>query len=1234
MPESAKPQFHAFYSNSYEALREALVAVCRAERDAMKAASGDASWFFRRIPVIVPSSAVSADLARAFADRSAVGVSSAVDFKPIGEWFTPVSGTPLGNSSRASELEWLIWAKLLDEGFLRKKTSESLRRYLSLPDGSPKPASDASRFELARRIAAAFTKYSTYRFDWVYSWFTGGEPLGRTDSERARREAAAFAEQEGTAAWQRDLWRWFAEAPRGRQHRWRGINDLAELADRMLRPGVLGARPLDSGAALHVFAPSGLPPLVLPFLYEKSLRDPVYLYLLNPSESFWFSPEDWRIARRRFGGGDEAPGDAGSCPWLRRNAGQTRALIDRVWRFTTAESPENVEDDAEGTDGGVPKPVSRPFAPDDAIQDFKVSLEDPDTVIPVDPAALAGHGTGEAASKRTMLDAVHEAVFLNRARFLEDPDWTADHEREAALYREPEAGLPSVRIASAPTLRREAEGLADWIYALRAEGVKASEILVVTPDLAKAAPVIGAVFSALPERIDFTVSGRSLEDLSEAARAFRLLGEFLSGRAEAEAFADLISSPAVAKNWGFSGDDAETIAGWLAAAGYRRGLSERHLENALAAGIASDEGEGKESEATLARAIERLALGAAADPGVGRNAFWADVRPVTGEGWNTVSSRPDLFGRLMRFAEELERGSALIFDRDREGGALPGEWREELLSLLRRFFPENRGWWAAPDAEELAGRISKLCATAQRAFEGAGLGGRRVPFRVLWKALSVNIEESGRAPRPEGRVIVTSMDGMRGIPFRAIACVGLDSDSGFPGTTRLEEFDLMGVEALKRRGDRDSRRDNRNIFFDLVAAAREWFAVFYAAGPNREKQMPPSEVVSDFDEFLCEIEDAKGTEGARAWRLALPQTSFSRRNFTESAAARHALGASKAAFEALSAADKSGLPEASPFVRGGEELGAEFRESRTVPLEALAACFRDPEKFAARLGGFGTREAPSEDNDRKKKKETLGLDASPLGKWARKSEAMASHEAGMSAEAFAAVRSLDPTYGAKALREPQILAEAAPLFEALDEAGDIGPVPATELLSVSANGRDGAPWQITARVPREDESLRTEVAVSGSGAWRALLFSLFLSAARPGSLVSFLQLQDAEDKEAGDPAKPVPTGCSPDEAKEALKGFLGLFELALSGRPLPSRYGESAFYRGRDEEKAVLKKAVEGLRDGLKQFLVAGGRAALGDEDGKAEELEEKAETAKGVLLKRIAEYAEKLEGNGEGRED
>lgn len=66
------------------------------------------------------------------------------------------------------------------------------------------------------------------------------------------------------------------------------------------------------------------------------------------------------------------------------------------------------------------------------------------------------------------------------------------------------------------------------------------------------------------------------------------------------------------------------------------------------------------------------------------------------------------------------------------------------------------------------------------------------------------------------------MDALRGIPFKAICVVGLDAASGFPGTVQLDEFDLMGLPGLKRRGDRDSRRDNRNIFFDLIMSARSW----------------------------------------------------------------------------------------------------------------------------------------------------------------------------------------------------------------------------------------------------------------------------------------------------------------------------------------------------------------------------------------------------------------------------
>ena len=1302
MAEELKPQFHTFYSNSYEALRTALSAMCRQERSRMAGeclAGAPAPWLFRKIPVIVPSRAVEADLSRHLARESEAGVTAGIGFKLLGEWLSPVSGATLGVSSRGEELEWLVWKRLLDRKFLEKDTSESLKRYLTGQDGRLKSRSDASRYELALKIAAAFTKYASYRFDWIHQWSFGGGQLGNRNSPRGIREAQAFAKNEAMAAWQRDIWRWLSqrrdEADPDSPRRWDGMREYASLADKMTLQDL--ASDPDAGMALHVFAPSALPPLMLPFLFEKSLKDPVYLYLLNPSEEFWFEPGDWCVARRHFeslpdGGRLEDPA-APACAWLRRNAGQTRALIERIWRFTTAEAAEEleVEDDAEGRAGAV-KPVREPMGldPGSPLQDLEVHVDDPDTVLKVDLAALAGHGAGEDCTRRTLLDAVHEAVSRNQTDFLADPDYGALHPEELALYRqgEPAGELPSIRIARAATLRREAEGLADWIYALREKGIKADEILVATPDLEKSAAAVNAVFSALPasRRIEYAVSGRAAGSASPALAAFLALGDFLYGCASALDFEALLSDPVIARSWKLEGDDAERVCGWLAAAGYRRGISAEQLRSAVALGLASDEGEDEEEpEATLERAIERLAAGLATDCGGNCDRAWQDVRPVLGGsgGWGRsgVVEAPELFERLIAFSRALEAASGILFSAEAgapgEKGASAEAWDEAFSRILGLFFPEDGSWWQDPDLEALKGLVGSFFSTAIRTFRRAGLRSERIPFPVLWKAFKNRTKQSGRAAKADGRVLITSMDAMRGIPFKAIAVLGLDSDSSFPGTTRLEEFDLMGKDGLKRRGDRDSRRDNRNIFFDLVMSAREHLAIFYAAGQNKEKAAPPSEVVSDLEELLEEIESSAGLpeEKRGGWRLDLPQTFFSRRNFTEEAAGRAALGSSRAAHDALARLDEAGvledLPDFAPRAQCDEKapeasregilaglasrlgapverragrlgLGGPAYESGELPLSVLAAYLKDPERFALQLAGIA-RVAP-EPMD--KGASRLEREAANLDGYALRAEARRARDAGVSPEQFNAVRSLDPVYGARAVRKWQIAEQSAEVFNALAQrkawemerssAGCSSPE-VLELRSFS-----GRKWRLTSPGRRFWTNGYHQVSavfepISEGEIWRSLIDALFISAGHGpdlgrirGSLYSlsvreiakaavearakqekyeeavrrYEEQMEACDRaeEAGGrklrrPRKPAKPNVSAKafgevlcagsaEARLALTALVSLFEaLVDEGRVLPSIHVDSPFYRGRQEKKAALLDCLDQLKKDLHALL-------------------------------------------------
>lgn len=1208
MAQENKSQFHTFYSNSYEALRVMLERLAgnewhRGLADSEK--GGPAPGFFRRIPVIVPSRAVEADLTHYFADRSRCGVASFASFELIGDWFSPVSGTPLGRSSRANELEWLIWERLRDEAFLAEPECAGLLSYLSPGGvGSRRPDSDPARYELALRIAAAFTKYSTYRFDWIERW--SGKSVRQAPTERARREEEGFKEAAPVLGWQQSLWRWLGGAPEeGGGPRWRGMDDLARLARMMDDP--LSADLPDPGLPLHIFAPTGLPPLVLPFLYAKSLRDPVYLYLLNPSTEYWFDPSDWRAARSEEGPEDSGEGRSLAsphCSWLMRNALQTRALVDRVWRLTTAEAPEEAGDDSEEPPAQE-RLGAKEFRWDPArpLQDLVVSVEDPETRVSVDPAALAGRGGSDHPLRRTLLDAVHEAVFRNNEDFLTDGSLSP---AEAAAYRATEKGLPSVRIAAASSLKREVEALADWIYALRERGVKASEILVATPNISAAAPVIDSVFSALPQRIDYAVSGRSVLESSSAAEAFGELCDFLYGRGAADAFYAFVSLPLVSELWGFSGEDQELLRAWLSRAGYRYGISESHIGRLLEAGLASDEGEGVRAEGTLARAVERLALGFAADAGEDREGFWEDVRPASGSSrsWLTPAARPELFKKLLLLSEALDRAQERLFETETEG-ASPECWEEALLQIEEELFPEKGGWWASPDTEELKREISSLCRTALRALAGAGSGSASVPFAVLRSAFTSRMESASRAARPDGRVVFTSMEEMRGIPFRAIAALGLDSDSGFPGTPKLDEFDLMGFDKLKRRGDRDSRRDNRNVFFDLAMAARDYFAVFYKEGENREKRLPPSEVVTDFDLFLEKLNAARGGKEP-FWRFSVPQTAYSPRCFSRGALELCEAGSLAEAFVALKEREDGAARVPEPFADRPTPLAGREFERRVLPLSTLCAYLNNSEREASRLAGFAessVRMDPKPALDFSKKDRFL--------EWAFKSEARASSSRGVSRELFLRVRKLDPLFGAKPVRGWQLDEKGARIFKFLDAAEElvqgrvVRQTPPLALSLPAGTGGLRCGWTLTAESQRlfcgERGGYEAFCAALGEReALSARILALFLSAQeKPVPLTLALLPDDKKDgksQKKGEDSAAMEVerlAVSPEDARKALGALTALFEAAADeGLVLKSRHQDySPFFRTEARKGEDLAKAGEELRKTLKKFL-AGGEGA------------------------------------------
>ena len=117
--------------------------------------------------------------------------------------------------------------------------------------------------------------------------------------------------------------------------------------------------------------------------------------------------------------------------------------------------------------------------------------------------------------------------------------------------------------------------------------------------------------------------------------------------------------------------------------------------------------------------------------------------------------------------------------------------------------------------------------------------------------------------RSGGSVTFSALASLRGLPYRVVCVIGLDHDA-FPGSERAAEFDL--IAARPRPGDRQRRLDDRNLFLDLVLAARELLHLSHVGRSVRDgAALPPSVLV---DELLDTLAAATAAEPARADSLA------------------------------------------------------------------------------------------------------------------------------------------------------------------------------------------------------------------------------------------------------------------------------------------------------------------------------------------------------------------------------
>ncbi len=315
---------------------------------------------------------------------------------------------------------------------------------------------------------------------------------------------------------------------------------------------------------------------------------------------------------------------------------------------------------------------------------------------------------------------------------------------------------------------------------------------------------------------------------------------------------DLLSSAPLADAAGLDADALSRLHDWLHAAGARWGIDAAHRAR---------HGAPEDAAYTWQFALDRLLLGHAS----------GDDQPIAG-----VAPWPALEGGALDALDALLRLLRVLARRARafDTAMPPDQWRERLLGLLDALLPQPP---SAPSTQRALDRLRGLVDDFARDAADAGFD-TPVPCEVVRAHFATLLGEADtRAPLLTGGVSFARMVPMRLLPFRVVCLLGMD-DMAFPrrdpaaGLNRLTA--QLGTDQ-RRRGDRSTRDDDRQLFLQLFAAAQDVFYVSWlGADPRDGSVREPSALVS---ELLATAGDyhADPRAAARALVLHHPLQPFS-----------------------------------------------------------------------------------------------------------------------------------------------------------------------------------------------------------------------------------------------------------------------------------------------------------------------------------------------------------------------
>lgn len=470
----------------------------------------------------------------------------------------------------------------------------------------------------------------------------------------------------------------------------------------------------------------------------------------------------------------------------------------------------------------------------------------------------------------------------------------------------------TIQIHRSTGARREVESLWDYLldYFSNNPDNQSSDVLVMAPDIQDYVGHIESIFS-IQERSSISIP-YSIADQSGAQESVFISGaidylELSEKRVTNLEVIELLKHPITLDAFSFSESNIERIESWIHETGIVWGWDDKHRSSFNAFPTKRN---------TWSEFRTRVSAGIAFRDS--ESLIPGDHSPFCEIEGESV----ELAGRFLEFLDFLEE-----LKNDSNRAESIGYWNQRLCQALDRLKPTdeielNRFHASIESIQEVLPEQSTVLAHGKEAVSCA------------IKALESSAPVSGYL---SGRVTFCSLKPMRSIPAKVICLLGMNNDT-FPRKSIRAPFDLLAQ--TPRRGDRNTRDEDKQFFLETLLAARERIFISYQGlAPVSDIEREPSIVVSELLEYL-EKADPDKPLGTRI--ITHKRQSYDSEYFGENTLYTYS---EKRAENCQTYANRS-LPDRwkSPDIESGTNSPV-TNNTLNIHIDSFISFFKDPQKY-------------------------------------------------------------------------------------------------------------------------------------------------------------------------------------------------------------------------------------------------------------------------------------------------